>query len=645
MLDGQVSFWRPGDSDWSPARVNTPLAPGDVIATGDDGRAEIQIGGYAFARADARTEIELSDQEPDFTRFRLTNGRLSIDVRRIGRGAVVEIDTPQAAFTVDRAGYYRVEVDVYAVTLITRRGGRATATPADGEPVGIATNERVAFNMSGVPRLATDRAPDLDAWDRWNYERTDRILDAHSDRYIPADMYGLDDLDRYGGWRVVPRYGRVWVPASVPPGWVPYSTGRWLWDPDYGWTWVDDAPWGWAPYHYGRWVYVSSYWAWAPGPIAVAVTPVVYAPALVAFFGSGSVRVGIGVSYPFVGWVALGWGEPVLPWWGPPAFVGGPWWGGWCGPRIVNNIIVTNQIVPADDIAYSNAHVRNAIIAARREQFGNSKLARFERMEPRTLQPIRGTLPVKPIMHTTPAGQPARPATAERSVVTAAHNKSARLRAAHDRRAASPVTTLTSPLRSSPAAPTRGGASPHPRSQRLRESRAARPEPPAQHTTEPQRSVAPRPMPDPTRPRGRSERIRAQASQSRRSVPQIEHPALPTASVPRSDAGGPRPRRDRIRGREASTHARSAAPELPARDHEAPPSPPDRDAYTTRSDRLRMHAAPAPRIHPMPPAAAPALGGSPQASAPVVPLPQQSTSAPAPRLGSGSRSARVRAAR
>ena len=76
----------------------------------------------------------------------------------------------------------------------------------------------------------------------------------------------------------------MWAPAGVPAGWSPYSTGRWIWDPRYGWTWLDDAPWGWAPYHYGRWVFVRNYWAWAPGPVVVRP---VYAPALVVFLGGG----------------------------------------------------------------------------------------------------------------------------------------------------------------------------------------------------------------------------------------------------------------------------------------------------------------------------------------------------------------------
>ncbi len=31
FIDGEVSFWRPGAEDWAPARVNTPLAPGDNL--------------------------------------------------------------------------------------------------------------------------------------------------------------------------------------------------------------------------------------------------------------------------------------------------------------------------------------------------------------------------------------------------------------------------------------------------------------------------------------------------------------------------------------------------------------------------------------------------------------------------------------
>ena len=45
----------------------------------------------------------------------------------------------------------------------------------------------------------------------------------------------------------------------------------------------------------------------------------------------------VGFGVPFVSWVALGWGEPFYPWWGPVGFIGRPCWWGWGGPHWGNN--------------------------------------------------------------------------------------------------------------------------------------------------------------------------------------------------------------------------------------------------------------------------------------------------------------------
>ena len=202
-----------------------------------------------------------------------------------------------------------------------------------------------------------------------------------------------ESLDQYGRWRTVETYGSVWVPADVAPGWVPYSTGRWIWDPRFGWTWLDTAPWGWAPYHYGRWVFVGNYWAWAPGPIVVRP---VYAPALVVFLGGPT----IGVGRPLC-WAPLGWGEPVVPWWGRRGFVGVPWWGGWAGPRVVNNVVINrNTTVNVTNITvYRNVQVNNAVVGVPREQFGHgtAKPARIAQGDLRQLAPVHGSLEIKPV--------------------------------------------------------------------------------------------------------------------------------------------------------------------------------------------------------------------------------------------------------
>ena len=395
-VDGQVSFWRPGAPDWGAAQINMALAPGDELSTGSPGNLELQVGPRAFIRAWAGTSLGLVNQDPDFLQIKVTAGHASLDLRSLDPGRTVELDTPHAAFTIEHAGYYRVDVTGDRTSLVTRRGGRATVTPANGQAAAIAPSEEIIIEGTDTVRIATYVAPQLDEWDRWNYGRSDYLVDAVSARYVSPEVYGVSDLDRYGRWRVVSEYGSVWVPTAVPAGWVPYSTGSWVWDPYYGWTWVDTAPWGWAPFHYGRWAFVDGFWAWAPGPVVVRTA---YAPALVAFFGAGP-GVAVRVGPPVVGWVPLGWGEPVIPWWGAPRFVGVPWWGGWGGPRVVNNVVINRTtVVNVQHITvYRNATVPNALVAVEHQRFGHGPVVsgRVARVDVRGLEPVRGQLVAKP---------------------------------------------------------------------------------------------------------------------------------------------------------------------------------------------------------------------------------------------------------
>ena len=353
LLDGQASFWRPGAQNWAPAVLNTPLEPGDSLYTGPDTTAEVQIGPHAYVRLRDSTQLQVSDVEPDFLQIKLTAGEASLDVREIAPGHTIEVDTPNAAYTVERRGYYRLNVDEDSTSFVTRRGGAAEVTPAGQGTTRIDPGEELVVSGTDDARLQGYAAPELDEWDRWNYERTDYLLESISARYVPAGVYGASELDQYGRWRSVDQYGPVWIPTSVPQGWTPYSAGHWIYDPLFGWTWVDNAPWGYAPFHYGRWVYVGGYWAWAPGP---HVARPVYAPALVAWYHGGP-----GGGGASVGWVALGWGEPVSPWWGPSHFAGRPYWGGWGGPRVVTNVT---------HITYVNAQYRNAVMESNSDRFG-----------------------------------------------------------------------------------------------------------------------------------------------------------------------------------------------------------------------------------------------------------------------------------
>jgi len=103
-------------------------------------------------------------------------------------------------------------------------------------------------------------------------------------------------LAPFGTWTTLAPYGDVWIPRDMPAGWRPYTTGRWVFADDAGWTWVAEEPWGWAPFHYGRWTLDTNLgWVWIPGGV--------WGPAWVAW-REGEGITGWAPLPPAVGWAA-----------------------------------------------------------------------------------------------------------------------------------------------------------------------------------------------------------------------------------------------------------------------------------------------------------------------------------------------------
>ncbi|HKA55502.1 MAG TPA: hypothetical protein VKJ47_17760, partial [Candidatus Binatia bacterium] len=104
LIDGEVSFWRPGAEDWTPARLNTPLTAGDELYADSSAACELQVGPQAYVRAGEATELGVSSIEPDFLQVSFTSGAGAVDVRELPPSYTIEIDTPQGAFTLERPG-------------------------------------------------------------------------------------------------------------------------------------------------------------------------------------------------------------------------------------------------------------------------------------------------------------------------------------------------------------------------------------------------------------------------------------------------------------------------------------------------------------------------------------------------------------
>jgi hypothetical protein len=309
-LTGSVSVQPQGTGDWVEGALNRPLTNSDNIWTDKDSKAELNVGGGDL-RMSSESSMTLTNIGSQNVQVQLHQGTLNLHVKHLFGGEIYEVDTPNLAFTVQKSGDYRFDVDPNGdTTVVTVRKGEGDAT-GGGPGMRIKSNEQVSFSNGTSLEHTVAEAPPYDGFDSWCGTRDDREDKSLSAQYVAPGVIGYEDLDANGVWTEEPTYGHVWVPR-VSVGWAPYRYGHWAWVAPWGWTWVDDASWGFAPFHYGRWVYYGGAWGWAPGPVYVAP---VYAPALVAWFGGPTFGVSFGFGFGGgFGWCPLGWGEPFYPW-------------------------------------------------------------------------------------------------------------------------------------------------------------------------------------------------------------------------------------------------------------------------------------------------------------------------------------------
>jgi hypothetical protein len=367
-IQGAVSFQPAGESEWVEAIPNRPMTTGDKLWADRDSRAEVQLGTLSI-HVNSNTGFSFLNLDDRTVQIQLSSGAISLRVRRMHDDDVMEIDTPNQAFSVLRSGLYRVEASQDgAYTVVSVREGEGEST-GNGQTYSVHEGMRATF--SGTDRLNADvqMIGEADEFDEWADRRDRRFDESPTARYVSRDVVGAEDLDQYGDWYPSPEYGNVWYPR-VPPGWAPYHAGHWAWIDPWGWTWVDDAPWGYAPFHYGRWAFVEGRWGWVPGPPEVRP---VYAPALVVFVGGGGPAMGGNVA-----WFPLGPREVYVPSYH-------------VSPEYVNRVNVSNTTVTqttvtnvynttvinnttvVNNVTYANKNVSGAVTAVPQQAFAGGQ--------------------------------------------------------------------------------------------------------------------------------------------------------------------------------------------------------------------------------------------------------------------------------
>ena len=108
IVSGTLAFFGPGDSDWSAARVNLPVAAGAWLATDPQSRAELRVGPVSIDLAND-TQLNIAELRDKLMQLALTQGRLDLHLRRLNKEETAEIDLPRGGVWLMQPGVYDID--------------------------------------------------------------------------------------------------------------------------------------------------------------------------------------------------------------------------------------------------------------------------------------------------------------------------------------------------------------------------------------------------------------------------------------------------------------------------------------------------------------------------------------------------------
>ena len=307
-VSGNAWIFDPEAKTWNRLLRNQTLGEGDQLRTDARARVTIRVG-TSTVWVDEESDIDVLQLDDGGLALRLLAGDLAMRLRTAQAAEETKVQTREGTVSPEMEGLFRID-QLDRGTRVAALQGRAQF---DSDPAGPAQRgwlregEQSEFWVAESPRIQQQRLS-RDAFSTWflAQDRAESNLFEGTEAYVSPEMTGAEDLNQHGDWETATEYGNVWYPSRVPAGWEPYRDGSWVWTRQWGWSWVDNAPWGFAPFHYGRWVQLRGRWGWAPGRFEPRPA---YAPALVAWSGGANVSVAVTVGGvrrpPRTGWAPL----------------------------------------------------------------------------------------------------------------------------------------------------------------------------------------------------------------------------------------------------------------------------------------------------------------------------------------------------
>lgn len=274
--DGQVELSVNNQVLASSAPVNTPIFEGTRIATGDDGRAEIQFDDGSVVRVAPNSALTISRMRQDGgtaqTELILDNGLAYFELQGMPSTGSFAVRFGANAVTASGFTVFRLDVDDPPGVLAVF-SGNAHLEDRDALALDLHGGESARLNANNPANYLLSESIEPNSWDAWNSDRDQQLTAQEAQRTqatvnVPdAANPAWSDLDANGNWYNVPGQGYVWSPyAASASGWDPYGCGYWVMTPGYGYVWASCYPWGFMPYAGGAWGFYDGFgWGWSPG--------------------------------------------------------------------------------------------------------------------------------------------------------------------------------------------------------------------------------------------------------------------------------------------------------------------------------------------------------------------------------------------
>ena len=301
-VEGEGFVQRSYEEGNEEATANLPLFEKDTVGT-TEGRLAIYLGRLNYLRLNGDSVVVLEKipqlRKTDLT-VRLEQGDIYLDIENLDREKEIEVQTPDCGVFLMDKGVYRISVKPDSLTEVVVMEGIAEVAGRESSR-NVRENQKIVMARGEVEeRPYYFYASDKDDFDRWNDDQNRELGYARysTSRYLQSGYEDYEyDMSRSGRWSYMSEFNSyVWIPYAANADWRPYSNGRWVWNPYYGYVWTSYDTCGWFTHHYGRWHWNYAYgWYWIPSYH--------WSPAWVSWFWDDN----------YYGWCPLSWwNRPVI---------------------------------------------------------------------------------------------------------------------------------------------------------------------------------------------------------------------------------------------------------------------------------------------------------------------------------------------